>query len=203
MADGCEEKTKDDVLTRPAVLVYAMLRAPFLPPEQVRESFVKALEDRVWQAFRESMENRIREAFVVPVDSEEDVDSELDPSLTEKMLDKIIEEVRYEDTVKLHIGGETGRPELERAWARVAQNLFELWKEKHSDYGDEPIRETGEQGLMTRTFDKLHRIKNLMDKDVHPCVEETIDDSLKDAAAYCILWLLYRRGWFEKGNADA
>ena len=87
-------------------------------------------------------------------------------------------------------------------------SILQIVRAKNKDYSGEKdpfknfrlVEEIGlctvEQGILTRMLDKISRIVNLVDKDPE-VVDESIQDTLKDLAAYSIILLVYLR---EKGT---
>lgn len=83
---------------------------------------------------------------------------------------------------------------------RIAQEglaLTAMLLKKNSDYGSSawnppalnPSLSPGD-AILVRMSDKVARISNLNRPGVSPQVQESIEDTIKDLAGYCLLWLL-------------
>ncbi|QHZ54004.1 nucleotide modification associated domain-containing protein [Paenibacillus larvae] len=85
--------------------------------------------------------------------------------------------------------------------ADIMINLSDILIAKNTDYGDsydKRIEEYGHVALLIRLEDKLERLKTLYKKGSHE-VNETIDDTLKDLAGYCILELVRKNRFIQTG----
>lgn len=82
----------------------------------------------------------------------------------------------------------------------VCTELNELYNKKNADYGDSftVLRNEFKQAIIIRLGDKYNRLKNLYKTAEINVVEESIDDTLKDMASYCIMELMARRNDDEK-----
>lgn len=85
-----------------------------------------------------------------------------------------------------------------RAVQEELKTLGTLLVEKNRAYGDsiasEPLFAKGvntETAIMVRANDKIKRLDNLL-KNGGTENDETIDDTIRDLAGYCILWLINR-----------
>lgn len=78
--------------------------------------------------------------------------------------------------------------------AEICQQLNDIYTKKNHDYGDSfaQIRARRSDAILIRLFDKYLRLETLMD-GVEALVPESIDDTLKDMANYCIMELIERR----------
>lgn len=86
----------------------------------------------------------------------------------------------------------------------ILQNLYDVMKKKHEDYG--PMNIAGApggpmNGLRVRMYDKLARLVHLSDKSDTPNYE-SIEDTLIDLANYAIIGLLVQRGQWEGINYE-
>lgn len=88
--------------------------------------------------------------------------------------------------------GKSGWIEIERAWLREAQTIFELFCSKQHDYGPKNIGIAGLPGLATRAADKLSRWFELLEKG--EAQNESLEDTLMDIADYGIIALLVLHG---------
>ncbi len=83
------------------------------------------------------------------------------------------------------------RKDVEDTWKECS----ELNINKHHDYGPNNMNKFGLIGILVRVNDKLERLINLTQKNKEP-KNESIEDSLKDIANYCIIGLmLLRNKW--------
>ena len=106
--------------------------------------------------------------------------------------------------------------EFVKAFEEKLMILLDTVKKKNADYSGENAKNAFRnfeavaqfwfasvvQGFLTRLTDKMMRIGNLVKQDPH-VKGESIHDTLKDIAAYCIimdLWLETQR--LEKVNRD-
>jgi len=85
---------------------------------------------------------------------------------------------------------------FEEACDLVAADISDLIASKQNDYGKDNILGFGEQGIVVRLWDKIHRFKNLVWGNSRP-KNESVEDTLNDIAGYAIIGLLLRKGWFE------
>lgn len=75
--------------------------------------------------------------------------------------------------------------------------LADLLVKKNHDYGDSadnpPILLPGlssDSAILVRMSDKIERIRYLLDSKETPEVNESLEDTIRDLAGYCILWLV-------------
>lgn len=80
---------------------------------------------------------------------------------------------------------------------KILKETEALLKRKNEMYGDENIKEFGEEGVMVRLSDKIQRLRNLTKKGANP-PEETIEDTWEDIIGYGVIGLMLRRGKWEK-----
>ncbi len=76
------------------------------------------------------------------------------------------------------------------------QKLADLLIRKNHDYGDSagkaPYLVPGmspDSAILVRMSDKIERLRNVCNNNELPRVGETIDDTIRDLAGYCILFL--------------
>lgn len=72
----------------------------------------------------------------------------------------------------------------------ICDELNETYINKNHDYGDsfgETFEDLGIISAITRITDKLNRLKNLITSDKQLVKDESVDDTLKDMANYCIM----------------
>ena len=103
---------------------------------------------------------------------------------------------------------EIARPEQVEAFREIIEKMYVTHLEKNFDYSPANILGTGEPGLMTRVWDKVARLMNLMGFKIEiassryeqPCQpkNESIDDTILDLAVYAIIWQIYRQGKWGK-----
>ena len=108
--------------------------------------------------------------------------------------------------------GKSGDIELEREWLRIAQEIFSIFCKKQHDYGPSNIAMGGVRGVILRTSDKIARLWELTGlKDLvsgrnfsvkSPDVDESLEDTLIDAADYPIIALMVLRGKWPKLDVD-
>lgn len=98
-------------------------------------------------------------------------------------------------------------PDNVKRFRRIAQDLANLYSRKNEDYGDSFGRSVEKYGLisaLTRMSDKFNRLESLIlahgDAKVS---DESLDDTLRDLAAYCIMTLVAREQQKEKENRGA
>jgi hypothetical protein len=81
------------------------------------------------------------------------------------------------------------------AMERILKEAYALRLRKHHDYGGDPIRFLGLEGIMVRCFDKLFRIKNLLKKQA--LVAESMRDSWLDNLNYSLIAIMVIDGTFD------
>lgn len=112
---------------------------------------------------------------------------------TERKVKTMNEGVQYNlDTIDDAIRGDN--PDQARiaetglAWLRMLLN-------KNSDYGGSVWRQpalstaTPAEAILVRMSDKIERLKTLLASREPPSVNESIEDTMRDLGAYCLLWL--------------
>lgn len=98
-------------------------------------------------------------------------------------------------------------PDNVQRFRRISQDLANLYSLKNEDYGDSFGRSVEKYGLisaLTRISDKFNRLESLILAHGNAKVsDESLDDTLKDLAAYCIMTLVAREQQKEKENKGA
>lgn len=76
----------------------------------------------------------------------------------------------------------------------ICKKLSKLYIDKNSDYGDAygKLRDEHSNALLIEIYKKYCRLKTLMQGAEQRVKGETIEDSLKDIANYCIMELIER-----------
>lgn len=77
----------------------------------------------------------------------------------------------------------------------ICRELNEIYRKKNNDYGDAftSLRRELPNAILVRIFDKYSRLKTLLNGENPQVKSETIDDTLKDLANYCIMELVERQ----------
>lgn len=78
----------------------------------------------------------------------------------------------------------------EEQFKQLTQQMLETFKKKNADYGDsttQTFREFGLTSYAIRLNDKLNRIKSFCKKGELEVNDESVIDTLKDMANYCLL----------------
>jgi len=78
---------------------------------------------------------------------------------------------------------------------KVINNVAGLVTRKQRDYGCDNIMRFGRTGLLVRVHDKIARLENLTARGTEPNNESIIDNYL-DVIGYCIVAIMFERGWF-------
>ena len=76
---------------------------------------------------------------------------------------------------------------------KICQGLTQMYERKNHDYGGSfaNLRREIPQAILVRIYDKYSRLKTLLN-GTGPKVDESIEDTLKDLANYCIMELVER-----------
>ena len=82
--------------------------------------------------------------------------------------------------------------DMGREALRIAVDNIQVMDSKQRDYGSNNIASFGEYGVLVRTWDKVSRLKNLLQNNSEP-KNESIEDSWLDLANYAIIGVLCRR----------
>lgn len=75
---------------------------------------------------------------------------------------------------------------------RITDEIHELFASKRADYGsttEEMIKRYGPVAMLVFLRTKLDRLDNILLNNKTPNFE-SIDDTIRDMANYCIIWLL-------------
>lgn len=82
----------------------------------------------------------------------------------------------------------------------ICTELNSIYEKKNHDYGDSfaILRKELPNSILIRIYDKYQRLKTLLTGTDPKVKDETIEDTLKDLANYCIMELVERR--IEHGN---
>ena len=83
---------------------------------------------------------------------------------------------------------------------RACCEAVQLFDTKQMDYGSTNIAACGEMGIAVRLQDKVSRMRNLLLKELKGesgINHESLEDTYLDAANYCLIGLLLKRGLWE------
>ena len=88
--------------------------------------------------------------------------------------------------------------------AKICEELTQIYYNKNQDYGDSfaIVRAKVPNAIRVRLWDKMLRLDNLLSGKDALVQSETIEDTLKDMANYCLMELIERQLEKEKDNAD-
>ena len=88
--------------------------------------------------------------------------------------------------------------------AKICEELTQIYYNKNQDYGDSfaIVRAKVPDAIRVRLWDKMLRLDNLLSGTDALVQSETIEDTLKDMANYCLMELIERQLEKEKENAD-
>lgn len=113
----------------------------------------------------------------------------------------------YPDLPEIH-ATEIRCPKQAQRFAEIVGQMYRTHLQKNSDYSPANILATGEIGLVTRLWDKIARLMNLIGFRVSISAStyeapkqpknESINDTYMDAAVYAIIGLLLREGSWGK-----
>ena len=85
--------------------------------------------------------------------------------------------------------------------------LNRIYEKKNHDYGDSfsnSVKTLGIIAAITRIYDKVQRVISLTKPGVVPRVsDETLIDTLMDAANYCILTIMELEGEYDDRNTES
>lgn len=76
---------------------------------------------------------------------------------------------------------------------RIVNDMAKTYEKKNSDYGDSfgiSVRKYGNIAALTRMSDKFNRIENLILNGNAQVKDESLIDSLKDLACYCVMTVM-------------
>lgn len=79
--------------------------------------------------------------------------------------------------------------------SQICTELNTIYKQKNHDYGDSfaLLRKELDNSILVRIYDKYQRLKTLLAGTEQQVKNESIEDTLKDLANYCIMELVERR----------
>lgn len=88
--------------------------------------------------------------------------------------------------------------------AKICEELTQIYYNKNQDYGDSfaIVRAKVPDAIRVRLWDKMLRLDNLLSGADALVQSETIEDTLKDMANYCLMELIERQLEKEKDNAN-
>ena len=88
--------------------------------------------------------------------------------------------------------------------AKICEELTQIYYNKNRDYGDSfaIVRAKVPDAIRVRLWDKMLRLDNLLSGADALVQSETIEDTLKDMANYCLMELIERQLEKEKDDAD-
>lgn len=78
---------------------------------------------------------------------------------------------------------------------KVYDENYQTFLKKNADYGnsfEESLNELGILAGVTRIMDKFNRLKNLIKSEAN--VKESLSDTLKDMANYCLMLAVWLEG---------
>ena len=155
-----------------------------------------------WHEMQEEMSDReIMEAkkqTFIPSNKQYDL-------VSEEEFDRLVEESPDAITVSLAVETfENEYPELSEEYKRISEEMYEMFAQKHMDYGLNNIALGGDltnsedkkfslTGLCIRLTDKISRLKNLLINGKNYVQGEGMEDTFIDIANYGIIGLLVGR----------
>ena len=77
----------------------------------------------------------------------------------------------------------------------MVNNIAGLVTRKQRDYGSDNIMRFGRLGLLVRVHDKIARLENLAARGTAPN-NESVSDNYMDVIGYCVVAMIFERGWF-------
>lgn len=77
----------------------------------------------------------------------------------------------------------------------IVDEMYELYRRKNHDYGNSfaILRSRREDSILVRIFDKYLRLETLIGGKKAEVKDESIEDTLRDIANYCVMELIERR----------
>ncbi|WP_024831625.1 nucleotide modification associated domain-containing protein [Ruminiclostridium josui] len=88
---------------------------------------------------------------------------------------------------------------------QLCEELNEVYKDKNIAYGDsfgKTFQELGVISAVTRMYDKFNRIKALSTGAENKVMDESLKDTFKDMANYCIMTLIELEIQEQRGSED-
>ena len=86
---------------------------------------------------------------------------------------------------------------FEGACVQEALNVAGILIKKQHDYGQDNILVFGEEGIMVRLSDKIHRLINLFKNRNSKPKNESVKDTFTDIAGYAIIGLMLQKDTFQ------
>ena len=86
---------------------------------------------------------------------------------------------------------------FERACRNEALAIADILIKKQHDYGQDNILVFGEEGIMVRLSDKIHRLINLFKNRNSKPKNESVKDTFTDIAGYAIIGLMLQKDTFQ------
>lgn len=79
--------------------------------------------------------------------------------------------------------------------ADICVELNKTYQAKNNDYGDAfaKVRKEYPEAICVRLMDKLERLKTLYRGESQQVKDESVEDTLKDLANYCLMELVERK----------
>lgn len=121
-------------------------------------------------------------------------DKQFEPSFTPEPPNPEPEEIDWTKTLSVLRVPVVMKEEVE-LYGEIVQKLIATYVRKNTDYGhsfSKIYSSFGLESTVIRLFDKIHRLEALCKQEAR-VQDETIDDTLKDIANYCIMTLIIRR----------
>ena len=79
---------------------------------------------------------------------------------------------------------------------KLCESLTDIYTKKNHDYGDsfgKVRKELGPVAILVRVYDKVERLKTLLQGAEQKVKDESIEDCFKDLANYCLMELIERK----------
>ena len=160
-----------------------------------------------WHEMQEEMSDReimdAKKQTFIPSNKQYDL-------VSEEEFDRLVEESPDAITVSLAVETfENEYPELSEEYKRISEEMYEMFAQKHMDYGLNNITLGGDltnsedkkfslTGLCIRLTDKISRLKNLLINGKNYVQGEGMEDTFIDIANYGIIGLLVGRDKWKK-----
>ena len=160
-----------------------------------------------WHEMQEEMSDReimdAKKQTFIPSNKQYDL-------VSEEEFDRLVEESPDAITVSLAVETfENEYPELSEEYKRISEEMYEMFAQKHMDYGLNNIALGGDltnsedkkfslTGLCIRLTDKISRLKNLLINGKNYVQGEGMEDTFIDITNYGIIGLLVGRDKWKK-----
>ena len=160
-----------------------------------------------WHEMQEEMSDReimdAKKQTFIPSNKQYDL-------VSEEEFDRLVRESPDAITVSLAVETfENEYPELSEEYKRISEEMYEMFAQKHMDYGLNNIALGGDltnsedkkfslTGLCIRLTDKISRLKNLLINGKNYVQGEGMEDTFIDIANYGIIGLLVGRDKWKK-----